>query len=292
MSKNTRDKSRRVVLSKEREQQIVKEIIVYEVPINEGLELHIRIDEAVSKKAATYIEAIVNSRKIPRPSNINAQYKGVLHLATAMFEQQKNVDKLPAWMQSALGPKKKSPRDFLQDAIERWQTHAEAYLNVAQVEGFIAALVSEGTLIHTSYDDEGNVVSKESIERGFFTRTFEGGYQIYDVNPLIEADEVPVDYFNFDELNAERLANSMPPVPSRDVRIAQEQMLALIDAVKRKNTDFAFGLETFFDEYSNSVMGKALNIAQEVALEYDEDGFQSGTVDEHPSGTDGTTDPA
>lgn len=289
MAQNNRNKSRRVTLSKDKEQQLIKEITVYEIRINDTLELHVSINEQVGKKAAAYIEALVSSRDIPKPSTINAQYKGVVQLATAMYDQQKNIDKLPAWMASALGPKKRSPREFLGDSIDRWQKHAETYLNVAQVEGFLAAIVADGALIIKSFDEDGTEIARESIPGGFFTRRIEGGYQIYETHPNIPIAEIPTNYFDNTELNAERLINGFPPVPNKDIRIGQEQMLALIDAVKRESADFSYGLETFFSNYTDSVIGKALDAADEVA-EYDDAGFQPEPMDGNPPASDGTAD--
>lgn len=248
-------------------------IFKYTFEINERVKLHTTFNEAMMRKASDYMEALKVARRIPNVDEIDAKYEGVTDLAKVIFAQQEALYRkadsgLPIWITQNI--KKKSPQEILQDSVERWQAHLGMWLNALQVEAVILALVSEGLL----------EVDGQDIHRGFFKYQYVSGIRLYSQHDAIEAEAIDPNYFDNTALNKERLAEGIPPLFKRDPLIAQEQMLAIIDAVKRANPDFGISLSNFFNDYADKVTVNAFQMVSEVAaMEYDEGGFHSEPVD-------------
>lgn len=272
-------------------QEIAQEVLKYTFDITDNVKLHVSISEAVGNKARNYMETLKVERHIPNLDDIDNTFEGVVTLARALHNQQEGVynpkgeNKLPAWItEPAKKAPKKNAQELLAESVRRWKEHVGALLNVMQVEALILAIVNEGEL----------EVDGEKVGHNFFNFEFVQGIRVYGVHSAIPIPPhgISPDYFDVSKINAERAAELMPAVPQKNPVIAQEQMLAWVDAVKKQNSDFAVALATFFENYANSIVEKSFNIAEEVAkLEYDNDGFHDESMDGHTSPTDVNQDP-
>lgn len=262
---------------------VTQKILRYTFEINDDVNLHVTINEVVGNKARDYMEALKVARRIPSLDEIDNTFEGVQTLARIKYNQQESISKnkanLPVWLQNAVErTPKRSPKEFLEEAVQDWKSHVSAWLNALQVEAFILAIVGEGEL----------EVKGEKINRGFFTHQYLQGIRVYNVHPSITTEQIPNDYFDNSKINAERQADGKPALFTRNPVIAQEQMLALVDAVKRANPQFGMSLSTFFNDYANHIVEMAFTVSEEVALEYDEDGFHSEPVVGDTHEEDGT----
>lgn len=263
-------------------EQVYNDVMRYTLDVNDSVKLHVIFNQATAEKTAEYIEALKIARKIPYLDDIDNANENVKTLAMVLYNRQENLykkdaqEELPSWMQNAVSTTpKKTPLELMDEAIYIWKKNIEIWINALQVEAFILALVSEGEL----------EVDGKNINRGFFTHEYVRGIRIYDTHPAIGMykNKISANYFDNTEINAKRQANAEPPVFKKDPFIVHEQMLAIIDAVKKENSDFALSLSQFFEKYAEQINGKwfeaLINATAEVDVEYDDDGFHPGTVD-------------
>lgn len=264
------------------EQQLIDKVLNYTFEISDNVKLHVTINQAVGNKAKDYMEALKVARHIPYLDDINASHDGVKTLAMVLHKKQEELYKkdtkspAPAWLQKAVASTpKKSNVELLNEAIHIWKSEVEMWINALKVEAFILAIVGEGIL----------EVDGTRINRGFFTHQYWQGIRLYNVHPAIKEGgvEISAEYFDDTAVNAERQANARPSVYKKDPFVAQEQMLGVIDAVKRENPTFGLSLTTFFEDYADYINAGMLDALMSattgVDLEYDEDGFQPSTVD-------------
>lgn len=245
-----------------------KEFTIEEkIPLNEHVTIWVRVNDEVVQTSTNMRDALLVSRNIKDPENINGFDSEVKLIIERIKDNESkmnaSMDALPEWMKSGV---QSIVYNALEDAILRVKKHHAAQQGLAFTQALLVGLVKNAIII----------VDGEETANRFYVHKSIGGVTYAELNSILECPPIPNDYFDDTEKNAELSKENQPILPKRNVREIAEQQVAWLDVFQEKYPLFSIRLNNIFTSAVNRV---AHFVYDEAAETVDDEGFQSTDVD-------------
>jgi hypothetical protein len=235
------------------------------VGVTPNVSLFISVTEQVAKDTINIRDAITVGRALKNPTDITALSPEVRQIIegiqTKEFDVQKNIDGLPSWLQSGI---KNTAYNVVDEAKSRVISHYENQIKLAFAQALLVALLKNAKLI---------VDGEESQER-FFVLSKVSGFTIVNINPLFEC-QIPDNYFDDSEKNAELAKEFQPTLPRRNPREVAEQEVAWVDVFQEAYPVAAIIVNGIFEDAADKLAYYAYGSQNSS----DDEGFRPSNVD-------------